>query len=396
MRRCIVHIDIDAFFAAVEELRDPRLKGKPVIVGGLPNERGAVSTASYEARKYGVHSGMSLYKAYRLCPHGMFIRGHYQTYDGFSKHFFRILSRYTPDLEAASLDEAYLDLTYCRLLYASFSKTVQEIKHCVEEELGLKVSVGVGSSKILAKLATHKAKPGGMFEIPVGMEEEFLKSLDIGMFPGIGPKAQAALRMRNIHKIGDLWGLPRRTLRSLLGLSGEEMYLQSRGIDHRSVIINSVPKSVSRETTFLKDLWDRRLLLAHLAYLCDRLTLALRKGCCFAHIVEVKVRFSDFTTKARRRLVLTPLQDMGEIFQVARELFSELFSGSRLPLRLIGVKGSDLVRGRPLALFESSSEGSERLGLTIDKVRKRYGFGSLLTARERMLQPKLEFYKKSH
>ena len=392
-RRCIVHIDIDAFFAAVEELLNPSLKGKPVIVGGLPHERGVASTASYEARKYGVHSGMPLRKAYELCPDGVFVRGNYQIYSAFSKKFFDVLSRYTPDVEEASLDEAYVELTRCRPLYSSFSRVAREMKHQVEKELGLVVSAGMAPSKLLAKLATNKAKPGGLVEVEPGSEEEFLKDLGIESLPGIGPKAQVILRMLNIQKIGDLWGLPRATLRSLFGLNGEELYLQSRGMDSRPLMTASIPKSVSRETTFLEDLWNRRLLLAHLAYLCDRLTLPLRKGRLFAHIVEVKVRYSDFRTEARRRLLLSPLQDMGEIFRVARELFLPLFSGSRLSLRLVGVKVSDLVRARPLSLFEPYSDCRERLGVAVDQVREKHGFGALLTVREKMLESVYRFEK---
>ncbi len=392
-RRCIVHIDIDAFFAAVEELLDPSLKGKPVIVGGLPHERGVASTASYEARKYGVHSGMPLRKAYQLCPNGVFVRGNYQIYSAFSKKLFRVLSRYTPDVEEASLDEAYLDLTRCRPLYSSFFHTIRDIKHKVEKELGLTVSVGVGPNKLLAKLATSKAKPGGLFEVEAGGEEKFLKNLGIASLPGIGPKTQVILRMLNIHKIGDLWGLPRATLRSLFGLNGDELYLQSRGIDSRPLVMTSIPKSVSRETTFLEDIWDRRLLLAHLAYLCDRLTLPLRKAHLFAHIIEVKVRYSDFKTEVRRRLLISPLQEMGKIYRIAQDLFLQLFSSSRLSLRLVGVKASDLVRARPLSLFEPYSERQEKLGFAVDQVRGKYGFGSLLTIRERMLEGLYGFEK---
>ncbi len=389
----IIHIDIDAFFAAVEELLDPSLKDKPVIVGGLPHERGVASTASYAARKYGVHSGMSLQKAYQLCPQGVFVRGNYQLYASFSRSFIRILSQYTPDVEVASLDEAYLDLTRCQPLYASFSRTAREIKETVEKELGLGVSVGVGPNKVLAKLATNRAKPGGLYEIRPGREDEFLKDLNIELLPGIGPKAQAVFRLLNVSKIGDLWGLPRAALRSLFGLNGEKIYLQSRGIDSRPVAVASLPKSLSRETTFLQDLWDRRLLLAHLAYLCDRLALALRKQRLFAHIIEAKVRYSDFKTEARRRLLVTPRQDMGEIFRIARELFLGLFSGSRLSLCLVGVKASDLVRGQSLSLFEPYAKQQESLGYAVDQVRERYGFGSLLTAREKMLQDVYTFEK---
>lgn len=385
MGRFIVHVDIDAFFASVEVLLNPALKGKPVIVGGLPHERGVASTCSYEARKFGVHSGMALRNAYKLCPQGVFVRGNYQVYESFSDRVFRILHDYTPDVEEASIDEAYLDLTRCRRLYPSFSRAAREMKARVERETGLTVSVGAAPNKILAKLATKRAKPAGYFEVEPGREEEFLRDLPIDALPGIGPKSQVILRMLNIQKFGDLWGLPRTTLHSIFGLGGEDIYLQSRGIDSRPLAVEGGPKSVSRETTFMEDLWDERLLLAHLAYLCDRMTLALRQGRYYAHVVEVKARYADFKTEVRRRLMITPRQDMGDIFRIAEELFLPLLRGSRLALRLVGVKASDLVRSRPLSLFEPYSDKSERLGEAVDRVRDKYGFGAVLTIREKML-----------
>jgi DNA polymerase IV len=385
VRRFIAHVDIDAFFASVEVLLNPALQGRPVIVGGLPHERGVASTCSYEARRYGVHSGMALRTAYKLCPEGVFVRGNYQLYQSFSEKFFRILHQATPDVEETSIDEAYLDFTRCRQLYPSFTAAARDIQARIERETGLKVSVGVGPNKVLAKLATQKAKPAGYFEIPAGGEEDFLRGLPIDSLPGIGPKTQVLLRMLAIQTIGDLWGLPRGTLHSIFGLGGDDIYLHSRGIDSRPIVTSTVPKSVSRETTFLEDLWDKRLLLAHLAYLCDRLTLALRQGHCYAHVIEVKARYSDFRTEVRRRLVLTPRQEMGEIYRIAEELFLPLFHGTRLALRLVGVKASDLVRARPLSLFEPYSDKPERLGAAVDTVRGKYGFGAVLTVREKML-----------
>ena len=385
VRRFIVHVDIDAFFAAVEVLLNPALRGRPVVVGGLPHERGVASTCSYEARRYGVHSGMALRTAYKLCPQAVFVRGNYQLYQSFSEKFFRLLHQATPDVEETSIDEAYLDFTRCRHLYPSFSGAARTLQARLERETGLKVSVGVGPNKILAKLATRKAKPAGFFEIPPGGEEDFLRGLPIDSLPGIGPKTQVLLRMLAIQKIGDLWGLPRGTLRSIFGLGGDDIYLHSRGIDSRPIVTSTVPKSVSRETTFLEDLWDKRLLLAHLAYLCDRLTLALRQGHCYAHVIEVKARYADFRTEVRRRLLLTPRQEMGEIYRIAEELFLPLYHGTRLALRLVGVKASDLVRARPLPLFEPYSDKPERLGAAVDTVRGKYGFGAVLTVREKML-----------
>ena len=384
-RRYIVHVDIDAFFASVEILLDPSLKGKPVIVGGLPHERGVASTCSYEARKFGVHSGMPLRKCYQLCPEGVFVRGNYQVYQAFSERFFRVLHAATPDVEEASLDEAYLEFTRCGRLYPSFPEAARELKRQVEREIGVTVSVGAAPNKVLAKLATGRAKPAGFFEIREGEETAYLRDLGIEALPGIGPKAQVVLRLMNVHKIGQLWDLPRATLRTLFGTGGDDIYLQSRGIDSRPLVAPSLPKSVSRETTFLEDLWDKRLLLAHLAYLCDRLTLALREDRLYAHVIEVKARNADFKTEIKRRLVLSPLQETGKIYKIAEELFLELFTGTRLALRLVGVKASELVRVRPLALFEPYSERPENLGRALDQVRDKYGFGSLLTARERML-----------
>lgn len=385
VNRFIVHVDIDAFFAAVEVLLNPALKGKPLIVGGLPHERGVASTCSYEARRYGVHSGMALRTAAKLCPQGVFVRGNYHVYQSFSEKFFDVLRRYTPDVEATSIDEAYLDFTRCRRLYASFPDAARDLKAQVERETGLSVSVGVAPNKVLAKLATARAKPAGYFEIEPGREEDFLRDVPIDRLPGIGPKTQVIMRMLNIQRIGDLWGLPRPTLRAIFGLGGDEIFLQSRGLDNRSLTTAGDPKSVSRETTFLQDLWDNRLLLAHLAYLCDRLTLALRENGFYAHVIEVKARYADFRTEVRRRLLVVPRREMTDVFRIARELFFDLWGGSRLPLRLVGVKASDLARTRPLSLFEPYSDRPERLGAAVDRVREKFGFGSVLTIREKML-----------
>ncbi|NPV83660.1 MAG: DNA polymerase IV [Candidatus Aminicenantes bacterium] len=384
-RRYVVHIDLDAFFASVEVLLNPELKGKPLVVGGLPHERGVASTCSYEARKYGVHSGMPLRQCYKLCPQAVFVRGNYHLYQAFSEKFFRILHEYTPDVEEASLDEAYLEFTRCRHLYSSFSEAAKEIKRRVERELGLGVSVGTAFNKILAKLATKKAKPGGFFELKPGQEQEFLRELDISEIPGIGPKAQVMLRLLNVHKIADLWQLPLGTLRSLFGVMGDELYLLSRGMDCRSLAVEGKPKSFSRETTFLEDIWDRDLLLAHLAYLCDRLALSLRQEKYYARVIEVKARYSDFKTVSRRRVLSLPVQETNRIYRVAEELFLELWEGSRLALRLVGVKGSELVEARHLSLFELYSEREERLCQALDRVREKYGFNALLTVREKML-----------
>ncbi|MGB4299238.1 MAG: DNA polymerase IV [Candidatus Saccharicenans sp.] len=384
-RRYIVHIDLDAFFASVEVLLNPSLKGKPLVVGGLPQERGVAATCSYEARKYGVHSGLPLRECYKLCPQAVFVRGNYHLYQAFSEKFFQILHDYTPDVEEASLDEAYLEFTRCNQLYSSFTEVAKGIKRRVEKEVGLGVSVGAASNKILAKLATRRAKPGGFFELQPGEEEEFLRELDISAIPGIGPKAQVMLRLINVHKIADLWRLPLATLRSLFGVMGDELYLLSRGIDYRPLQTRGKSESFSRETTFLQDVWDQDLLLAHLAYLSDRLALTLRQEKCYAQVIEVKARYSDFKTVSKRRFLSMPVQEMNRIYRVAEELFLDLWDKSRLALRQVGVKGSRLVGERHLSLFEFYQEKDERLSQALDRVRERYGFTAVLTGREKML-----------
>ncbi|MEW6456054.1 MAG: DNA polymerase IV [Acidobacteriota bacterium] len=387
----ILHLDIDSFFASVEILQNPSLRGKPVVVGGMPYERGVASTASYEARKYGVHSGMPLKKAYELCPNCIFLRGSYHLYKEFSEKFFSLLSRYTPDIEEASLDEAYLDLTHCNLLYPSIPSQAKKIKEEVEKELKIGISASLASNKLLAKLGTSKAKPGGFIYIEPGKEVEFLGELTIDKLPGIGLKTQMIFTMMGVDRIKDLWEISKETLKSLFGISGYEIFFQSRGIDERIVEREFIPKSMSRETTFLEDLWDREMILAHFAYLSDRLASSLREESLSSFTVEIKVRLSDFTTYTRRQSLISPTQDMYKIYEIAKKLYLKNFYSSPFPLRLVGVRASDLVREINLHLFEENFLKRENLMKSLDTVRRRFGFGSVITAIESRLEEIYEF-----
>ena len=354
-RRFIVHVDIDAFFAAVEVLLNPSLAGKPLIVGGLPHERGVASTCSYEARRYGVHSGMALRNAYKLCPQGVFVRGNYQVYQSFSDNFFRILHDYTPDVEEASIDEAYLDFTRCRPLYPLVLRggpgdqgpgrardRAQGLgRRRPEQDPGQ-----AGHQPGQAGRLSSRSSPGG--------EEEFLRDLPIDSLPGIGPKTQVLLRMLNIQKIGDLWGLPRPTLHSHLR-PGRRRDLPPVA-RHRQPApghATADPKSVSRETTFLEDLWDSRLLLAHLAYLCDRLTLALRRG---PAATPTSSRSRPATPTSGPRSAAASSSPRARRWATStgspRSFSCRSSHGRGCALRLVGVKASDLIRVRPLSLFE--------------------------------------------
>ncbi len=386
-KRWILHLDIDAFFASAEVLFNPSLKGKPIVVGGLPNERGVVATASYEARKFGVRSGMSLTKAYQLCPDCVFIRGNYSMYAEISKVFFETLTKFTPDLEMASLDEAYLDLTNCSLLYSSIEKSAKFIKEESEKAIGLSISGGLGSSKFIAKMATEKAKPGGFLYVEHGKEMNFLEKINIEDIPGIGPKSHKIFKIAGVKKIGDIWNFSMEELRKLFGSSGDYIYFLCRGIDNREVVSLRYPKSLSRETTFFKDIWETELILAHFAYLSDRIAEALRGAELSAHVIEIKVRFSDFSTHTRREYILIPTNDMFEIYNISKRLFLENFSSHKLAIRLVGVKVSKLCHGKNILIFGADlKKKKERLFQAIDKVRGKYGFGKLLIGGEKLLE----------
>lgn len=386
-KRWILHLDIDAFFASAEVLFNPSLKGKPIVVGGLPHERGVVATASYEARKFGVHSGMPLTKAYQLCPDCIFLRGNYSKYARISRIFFETLFNFTPDLEMASLDEAFLDLTNCSLLYPSIEKAAELIKEEAEKRTGLKISGGLGANKFIAKLATEKAKPGGFFYVEHGKEMEFLENIEIEKIPGIGPKSLKIFKIIGVEKIGDLWKFSSEELRKLLGSYGDYVYLLSRGVDEREVISFRFPKSMSRETTFPHDIWETELILAHFAYLSDRLAETLRKSNFRSSVIEIKVRFSDFSTHIKRESVFPPTNDPFEIYNISKNLFLKNFSSHKLAIRLVGVKASGLWSGEIIPLFGTHEKmKKEKLLKAIDKVREKHGFGKLLIGKEKILE----------
>lgn len=387
-KKCwVLHLDIDAFFASAEVLFNPSLKGKPIIVGGLPNERGVVATASYEARKFGIYSGMPLMKAHQLCPDCIFIRGNYSKYAQISRVFFETLSKFTPDLEMTSLDEAYLDLTNCSLLYSSMERTAKLIKEEAERATGLSISGGLGTNKFIAKLATEKAKPGGFIYVEHGKEMEFLKNTKIENIPGIGPKSLKIFEIIGVKMIGDLWKFSMEELRKFFGSSGDYIYFLSRGIDKSKVIYSRAQKSISRETTFLKDIWETEIILSHLAYLSDRLAETLRKSNLTAYIIEIKVRFSDFSTYTKRESLLIPTNDTFEIYNISKNLFIKNFSSHKLAIRLVGVKASQLCEGKTILIFgEEEKRKKEKLLKAIDKVREKYGFGKLLIGEEKILE----------
>jgi DNA polymerase-4 len=371
----VLHIDIDAFFAAVEVMLNPALKGKPVIIGGMPDERGVVSTASYEARKYGVHSGMALRTAGQKCPHGIFLRGRFHVYSQTSQRFMDVLRRFSPRVEVASIDEAYMDLSGMRYLYPSVYDLAHKIKRTVEQEIGVKVSMGLGFSRMGAKLATEVAKPGNIFLLRD--EKEFISNLSLEKIPGIGKHTLLILQGLGIKRVKELRNaypaIWKRTI-------APHIYSGSRYPDRHE----PRTKSFSRETTFPEDILDRDLIMSHLAYLVDRLSVYLIEHKLYAGRIEVKVRFRDFSTFTRRMSLEFPTYSYNSMWKRVLHLLDCLLKKKKLPLRLVGVKVEDISHHRDILPFVSLK--TEKLSSGVTDVKKRFGFSSIFTARELLLE----------
>jgi DNA polymerase-4 len=371
----VLHIDIDAFFAAVEVMLNPALKGKPVIIGGMPDERGVVSTASYEARKYGVHSGMALRTAGQKCPHGIFLRGRYHVYNQTSKRFMDVLRRFSPKVEVASIDEAYIDLSGTRYLYPSTYDMAQTIKETVERETGVRTSMGLAFSRMGAKLATEAAKPGGIFY--VRDEKEFISNLSLEKIPGIGKHTLLILQGLGIKRVRELrTAYPSIWKRTIV----PHIYCGS-GYPNRQ---EPKTKSFSRETTFPADISDPGMIMSHLSYLVDRLSVYLIENKHYAGRIEVKVRFSDFSTFTKRAPLDFPTFSYRDMWKRSLYLLNGLLNKKKLPLRLVGVKVEDISQRRDILPFVSLK--NEKVSSGITDVKKRFGFTSIFTGREMMLE----------
>lgn len=381
MIRCIFHIDLDAFFVSVEQALAPKLYGKPVIVGGRPDRRGVVASASYEARTFGVRAGMPLGQAYRLCPQAIFLEGSFPRYRDASARFMAILADFSPCLEPAGLDEAYMDVTGCEF-HGSPRQLALKIKERIKKELNLIASVGIAGCKAVAKIASDLGKPDGLVEVALGQEKNFLAPLPVGSLPGVGKKTEQALSAMGIDTIGQLAVLPRELVRNQLGVIGVMIHHYANGIDDREVEPPGEAKSISRETTLAQDTLDRDFLKAILRYLCERVGAELRDQNKQARSIILKLRYADFET-ITRRISSQEATDADEvIFGGVAKLLSRALAGKRKPVRLLGVGVSNLVGyGRQLHLFDSTSQRLGYLDKSIDRIRRRYGFTSIQTGR---------------
>jgi DNA polymerase-4 len=378
--RTILHVDLDAFFAAVEQRDNPELRGKPVVVGGRSaNDRGVVATASYEARKFGIHSAMPLRTAGRLCPDAIFVPGHHSRYQEVSRQVLEILRRFTPQVEAISIDEAWLDVTGSKALFGDGEVIARAIKEAVRDEVQLTISVGVASTKLVAKIASDLRKPDGLVVVPPGEEAAFLEPLPISRLWGVGAKTAAALADYGVRTIGDLQRLERQHLIRRLGPHGSTLVDRALGRDPEAVYDGDPAKSIGHEMTFEHDSNDPEVIERALLAMADGVAARLRVAGYKASTVEVKIRDSGFNTTIRQRTLAEPTDLTDPIWRVAVELGRPLYRGKTI--RLVGVTASNLDQGEQLLLFEADDPKQRAVVTAADAVRRRWGERAVTRAR---------------
>jgi DNA polymerase-4 len=384
---------MDAFYASVEQRDRPEVRGRPVVVGADPRGRGVVSAASYEARRYGIHSAMPIGRAYRLCPTAAFLPVDMEKYARESERIMAILADFTPLVEPLSLDEAFLDVTGSRALHGTGVEIARRIKARIRDEVGLTASAGVAPNKFVAKIASDLEKPDGLVEVGPGGEAAFLHPLPLRRLWGVGPAAEAELTALGVRTIGDLVGMGRRRLEARLGPSGAHLLELAQGMDERPVVPWHDPKSIGAEETFGRDTRDVGLLRATLLAQSDRVAAELRAAGLRGRTVTLKLRFADFHTLTRRGTGETPTSDGGEIFRRVWAAFSKIPRPQAVRLIGLSVSGfASAAEPQQLPLL-GQPDRADRLGRVTDEVRTRFGpealvRGTLLDAGRRRGRPR--------
>jgi DNA polymerase-4 len=377
----ILHADMDAFFSAVEQRENPNLIGKAVIVGGVSlSNRGVVSTASYEARKFGVHSAMPIVQARQLCPNGIYLPARHRLYKEASQEIFNILKKYTPLVEKLSIDEAFLDVKGCERLYGNSVEIAAKIKEEVKSKTELTISVGVSVNKFLAKLASDFDKPNGLTVIKRKDIKSLMRNLDIDKIWGVGDVFAAKLAEEGVYKAGDMWPYSLEDLKNKFGKAGVKLFFLSRGMDNREVKSQSKIKSVSHEETFFDNISDQDKLFAYLFKMSEKVSFRLHSNSLKGTTIFIKVRYSDFSTYSRQKSIKVAVNSSEEIYHTAKELLAKDDLLSK-PLRLLGVGVSNLCpEGKEqLNLFAGTDD---QLDQTIDKLKRKYGFDKISRARK--------------
>ena len=374
----ILHVDMDAFFVSVELLERPELRGKPVVVGGQPNQRGIVSTASYEAREYGIHSAMPLQTAGKLCPHAVFLEPRHALYSQWSDRVATILGKYSPIVEMASVDEAYLDLAGTERLHGPPLAAADALLREITETTGLPCSAGLARTRLVAKVASDQAKPRGLLWIPAGSEETFLAPLDVRRMPGIGKVTEAALKSQGIERVGQLAAMQQEKLEKSFGRWGTALYRKARGGDTYEFLFDAEPKSISHNHTFSEDTEDRSKMDATLSFLTQKAMKRLREAGLSASTISLTIRYKGFETITRARTLREPTHLDPIVFEAVNELFDRNWDRRR-KVRLLGVALTSFTHGgEQLDLLDAGRrEKLERLAQATDALRDRFGFSKL-------------------
>lgn len=369
----IVHADVDAFFASVEQVLDPRLRGKPVLVG-----RGVVASASYEAKTRGVRTAMTFRQALALCPDAVVVPGQYEHYADSAERLRQIFEGFTPAVEPAALDDFYLDFTGTDRLYPDFPATLRRMQQRVERELGLTISVGAARTKLVASVASRLERPRGFRIVPPGAEEEFLAPLPAEKLHGVGHVHAATLRERGVETIGQLRRIPLPVLEATFGkVVGRQLWERARGMDAREVAAPAVPKSISRETTIEGGTIDLEFLAALTEYLAERIGATLRSYGRQARTLALRLRYTDSYPAARATRLAPPTNDEKSLLHVALEIFRALYT-RRVALRWIGLAVANLAPDeRQNELFDAAANRRWYLNCGLDRVRGRFGWNAV-------------------
>lgn len=373
------HVDMDAFFVSVEELYDPSLRGKPVVVGGRPNERGVVSAASYAARKFGVHSAMPLRTAYKLCPQAIFVDGHPDRYREYSQQVYDVLHSFSPLVEMASIDEAYLDMTGTERLYGPPLRAAHLLHERMKAATQLNCSIGISISRLVAKITSDQAKPNGIVWILPGREAAFLAPLDVRKVPGVGKVTEKNLHMLGIRKVGDLARLDEAFLEQRFGKWGLALAGKSRGLDAGGWFDSEIgadegPKSISHEHTFNEDTRDVTQMESTLAHLCELVGRRLREHGLYARTIQLKLRYTDFSTITRAHSLERATSIDTEIYEEIRALFHANWRpGATVRLLGVHVSGWDDPAGQMGLLDDDRHEKWEQTLAAADRLRDRFG-----------------------
>lgn len=371
MQKWIIHVDMDAFFAAVEQRDNPELQGKPVIIGGLSG-RGVVSTASYEARKYGVRSAMPMVEARRRCPQGIFLTGDYDKYIAVSREIMNILADFSPFIEPLSLDEAFLDMTGTEWLFPDLVETARQIKARIKAEVGIVASAGIAPNKFLAKLASDLDKPDGLLIIRPGEEQLAIAKLPVSRLWGVGKTTADSLQKLGINTIGQLAETDLKLLKKYCGNFAEDLQRLACGIDDRPVIAQHEPKSIGKETTFEHDLVSVAQVEEELLLLAEKVGWRLRRYCYSARTITVKIRFASFRTITRSKTLTDPTNFDELIFTTAQAIWSHITMNEGI--RLVGITATNLQAGcGQMSLFSEETDKRQSMYQAVDKLKAKFG-----------------------